>query len=230
MNAPTHRAAFIVGSCRPPATSTSEMLARELGARLGVLDVACSYHPVARIFRPGPTFDAFWDRLAHVDLLGLATPVYMDALPYPVMALLEALAPRLAERARPRALVAVANCGFPEADHTRVALSQARCFARQTGLAWRGGLGLGAGEMLHGRPLQTLGGMSERIRESLDLAAGALAAGEPVPEAAVELMARPLLAPPLYRWAGAAGWFVEAARNHALTKLWARPFASAEER
>ena len=89
--------------------------------------------------------------------------------------------------------VAVVNCGFPELEHTRTALDICRAFARQAGLAWTGGLGLGGGEAIGGRPLEELGGMTRHVRRGLDLAAAALLAGRPIPEEALALLSRPMI-------------------------------------
>ena len=66
--------------------------------------------------------------------------------------------------------------------------------------------------------------MAHNVVAALDLAATALAAGEPVPTEAVALMARPFIPASAYMLMGDAGWLMEARRNRALTRLAARPF------
>jgi hypothetical protein len=125
---------------------------------------------------------------------------------------------------RPQRLAAIVNSGFPEARQSDVALAICRLFARQAGFEWAGGLALGAGEALGGRPLAQLGGMVRHVTRALDLAAAALAAGQAIPREAVELMARPLFPRWLYLLAGQFGWRKEA-RKHGTTKqLRARPY------
>lgn len=224
MKACTKHAVILVGTTRPRGESTSEMLGRELGTRLEQLDVTTSTAWITRLFQGGPRFQEFVQELGRADLLVLSTPIYMDALPYPVAALFEALSDGLEPRTRRLRCAAIANCGFPEAEHTAIGLGICRIFARKTGLEWLGGLGLGAGAALHAQALDDRPAMTHHVREAFDLAAAALTHGEPIPEAAVELMSHPIMAPPVYRWAGAAGWVMQGLQHGALTKLWARPF------
>ena len=66
--------------------------------------------------------------------------------------------------------------------------------------------------------------MVHNVMDALDLAAIALAAGEPVPAKAAALMARPILPLQAYKLIGDLGWLMQARHNHALTRLRARPF------
>ena len=129
-------------------------------------------------------------------------------------------------RARTQAFAALANCGFPEAAHNRTALAICGTFARQAGFTWAGGLALGAGQgIVNGVPLEELGGRGDALRESLDLAAEALALGGDVPPGAVALMGRTHVPPFLYRWLGGASWRRQAREHGVGDDLKARPYA-----
>ena len=91
-------------------------------------------------------------------------------------------------------------------------------------MRWAGGLALGEGGAINGQPLAKAGGMVHNVVAALDLAAAALAAGEPVPTEAVALMARPFIPASAYMLMGDLGWLMQARRNRALTRLAARPF------
>lgn len=220
------RATLLVGSPRPRATSTSEALGRYLLGRLARAGVATDVLFVGAL--RGPRVEGVVaPAVAASDLVVLAAPVYFDALPAPVTAALERLA---AARARwagrePPLLLALVNCGFPGAVHTHTALEVCRAFADAAGLGWAGGLGLGAGEVLHGKPLERAGRTAARVRRALDLAAGALLAGRPVPEEAVALTATPLVPARIYTFMGNVGWLRDALRNGAARRLWDRPYA-----
>jgi len=56
-----------------------------------------------------------------------------------------------------KSIVAIANSGFPEAEHSQTALEVCRLFARQVGFDWAGGLAMGGGGMVSGQPLAELG-------------------------------------------------------------------------
>ena len=96
--------------------------------------------------------------------------------------------------ARPQGLFALANNGFPEAHQNNLALSILRRFAARSGMAWLGGMALGAGEgMIGGHPLEaksTDGIPLFRVSQALDAAGAALARGEALPAEAWQGMAR----------------------------------------
>jgi hypothetical protein len=181
-------------------------------------------HRVSQCQRPERERSLF-EALDAVDLFVLSTPLYVDSLPYLVTRCFE----RMAEhRARVRSgtsprLFAIVNCGFPELEHTRTALDICRVFARDAGFEWAGGLGLGEGESLGGRTLESLGGRVRHVRRGLDLAADALAGGRPVPEEAQALLARPMIPARLYTLLGNLGWLRAARRQGALRRLGDRP-------
>lgn len=226
-------AVLLVGSARPRGASNSEMLGSYLLKRLesgGMTTTMLHVHHV----REARTASVLLPALDAADLFILASPVYVDSLPHLVTRCMEEIAAHRnvasaqvdAPGTRTR-FVAILNCGFPESIHTEVPLAICRCFARGAGLAWAGGLGLGGGEALGARPLESLGAMTRNVRRSLDLAAAALLAGRDVPNAAAELMARPLVPTPIYTFLGDLGWLRRARRNGVLRRLRARPYAPA---
>ena len=217
------RAVLLVGSAKPAGASTSEALGRYVFARLAERGVATTVLFVGRSpasHREQPLLAA----LADANLFVLATPLYVDSLPYLVTRTLEYVARSSSVRRAPCAFAAVINCGFPEAGQCRTALDIARAFAGRAGLAWAGGLALGEGGAIDGSPLEQLGGLTRRVRAALDLAAAALAEGHPVPPAAIEQLARRMMPARFYTLMGNIGWRRRAARNHVRSPLDARPF------
>jgi NAD(P)H-dependent FMN reductase len=95
---------LLVGSAKPAGTSTSEALGRYLFARLAERRVATTVLFVGR----SPASHAerrLVAALADANLFVLATPVYVDSLPYPVTRTLEYVSqslPRGAHLARLR--------------------------------------------------------------------------------------------------------------------------------
>jgi hypothetical protein len=107
----------------------------------------------------------------------------------------------------PIRFAAIANCGFPGANHNDTAIAICSEFARQTGFTWMGGLALGAGEgIVHGTPLNELDGRAIPLKAALDLAAEALANGNSIPQSARDLLARPIIPNWMYTLQGQFGW------------------------
>ncbi|HME01041.1 MAG TPA: NAD(P)H-dependent oxidoreductase [Terriglobia bacterium] len=174
------------------------------------------------------------------DLIVLAFPLYVDALPFLVTKALDLIATRRRglPHLLPQRLVAVVNNGFPEAYQNAVALAICHQFAIRSGISWAGGLALGGGESISsGRPLtdpHRSGPPITHVIRALDMTAAALAEGHSVPGSAVTMMARnPMPVVPFAVWRtmfvkfGASGFEQMAAENGvSKEQLLARPYAA----
>lgn len=163
--------------------------------------------------------DAAW-----AGLCLLATPVYVDGLPAPVVRALEFLSDAPPVFAQGTRFAAVAVCGFPETEHTALCLDMCRLFARRAGVEFAGGLGVGGSGAFSNKPLEDQGALTLRLRQGLDQAALALARGEPVPQSAVSLAAGPHVNRRLYLFMGSIGMLARARKRRALGKLGQTPF------
>jgi hypothetical protein len=224
-------ALLLVGSGKPAGGSTSEALGSYLAQRLQERGIATTTMHVARVLRTEERTAALLAAVDAVDVLILAFPLYVDSLPYLATQALERIAAhRTGSRGTAEAVatrptfLAIANCGFPEAAHNATALAICEQFADAAGFVWAGGLALGEGGAISGRPLEEVSGMARNVVSALDMVAGALAAGRPAPEEAIALMARPFIPATAYMLMGDLGWLMQARQNRALTRLGARPF------
>src|SRR6202521_6425403 len=155
------RAVLLVGSAKPAGTSTSEALGRYLFGRLAERGVVTTVLFVGR--SPGSLAERrLAAALADANLFVLATPLYVDSLPFLVTRALEYVARSTSVRRAPCTFAALINCGFPEAEQCRTGLDIAKAFSVRAGLDWAGGLALGEGGAIDGTPLEELGGFSRR--------------------------------------------------------------------
>lgn len=221
------RAMLLVGSSKPRGTSTSEALGLELMERLALRGIeGQTRHVHKHAHEPHGIRELLAD-LDSCDLLVIATPLYIDALPYLLLQVLEAIVVHRQRQLRPRPLAVslLVNCGFPEARHTAVATAITALFARDAGASWAGALQLGEGGAVAGRPLDALGNMARHLTWAFDEAARALAEGEAIPESASRRFRQPLMPQRIYTAAADLGWLWSAAHEGALTSLWERPDA-----
>jgi hypothetical protein len=220
------RALYLLGSGKPHGQSTSEALARYLHARLEAPGVeATAFEAIdAKKTLHADGEQRLLAAVDRTDLLVLATPLYIDSLPYPVIHALEAIAKHRWRGAAPCRLVAIVNSGFPEASQSELALRMCAVFAREAGLDWAGGLALGGGEAVHGQTLEKAGGAAAKARKAIELAAAALRENREIPERAVALMASPFIPTFLYRWLGSWGWRRRARSLGTATPLDDKPF------
>jgi multimeric flavodoxin WrbA len=212
------RALLLVGS---PKTrkSTSDSLGGYLYERLSGHSIQTETIYLHTVLRSPAKMQALLDAVDAADLVTLTFPLYVDSLPAPVIQALERIAAHRQERnlSHRQLFTAIANNGFPEADHNATALAICATFARQAGFEWAGSLALGGGAMVNGVPLAEGGGKTMGIRKSLELAAEALAQGQAIPQAAQDMMAKPVIPPWAYRMMGDLGW-IWAARGYGVLR------------
>lgn len=140
------------------------------------------------------------------DLVMLSFPTYFDSVPAEVVRTMNLLVQHGVVDTERTSFMAIANCGFIEAKQNLTALETCRLFARDAGLKWKGGLALGGGPMIDGRPLGEVGNLARNARRALEQAAEALNNGNAVPDEAIDLMARQSLPRALYIAFSNRGW------------------------
>jgi len=226
VNASLGQALLLIGSAKKLHTSTSESLGMYLLDRLSERGFGTESLFLHQCFRTGEANDALHAAIERADLIVFAFPMYIDCLPYHVIKTFEQIAERRNTAGAPKRqrFLAISNCGFPEAHQMDTVMAICRQFARETDLEWAGGLALGGGESLGGKPLAEIGGMARHVVKALDLTAGALAMGNAAPDEAIALMAKPLVPPWLFRLVGGIGWRLRARELGARKRLHDRPF------
>ena len=221
------RALLLVGS---PKTrkSTSNSLGTYLFEQLNSQTIQTESVYLHTVLHNPQKMQALLDALDAADLVTLAFPLYVDTLPAPVIEAMEKITSHRKgnNRTRRQLFTAIANCGFPEAFQNNTALANCETFARQAGFVWAGGLALGAGHMIDGVPLTDGGGMTIMMRQSLDLAAKALAQGQAIPQTARDILAKPVIPHWLYRLSGWRRWHLQAKANGAKKLLKRQPYLS----
>ncbi len=218
-------ALLLIGSPKPGASS-SESLGAYLLEELEKRGVTTQTLKVAKAVRTEEATEGLHAAVAAADLVVLSFPLYIDSLPAPAIRALELIAARRAgDAGRRPAFVAICQSGFPEVDHSEVALEICRHFSESAGFEWVGGLILPAGGMVGGRPLREIQGRMRSAVRALDLTAEELAAGRPVPDEAVKLMAKPAFPAFGYRFMANWGWRSQIKKHGEGASLDARPFA-----
>lgn len=216
------RALLLVGSPRT-RRSTSQALGGYLYEQLQARSIQVRTIYPHTVLRSTAKSQALLDAVEDADLVTLAFPLYVDSLPAPVIDMLERIAThRQGRHGRPQLFTAIANCGFPEVAHNATALAICETFAKQAGFGWAGSLALGGGGALDGAPLT--GRRTAPLREALELAAAALAEGQPIPAAAQAHFDEWRISPLAYRTMGNMGWYLRARPYGAWRSLKQRPY------
>ncbi len=220
-------AILLIGSAKPPGQSTSESFGSYLCDQLESYGWKTQTEYAASAFDTMRDTTAFLRNIDEADLLILASPVYVDALPYPVTLAMEQIYNH--RRAFDASAIvathfaAIINSGKPEAQHTDVAMEICQQFAIQAKFDWSGGLRYGGGGRIDGRDVQVLGPRASYLTEALDMAADALAVGSFIPEEADRLMSRSVSPVRVYRIITRLKWRYTAWRQGALGRMTDRP-------
>lgn len=215
---------ILIGSAKPPGTSSSESLGHALLSRLEKCGWKTHTFHVASIAQiRNPKVGGLISALQSSSLWVLSTPIYIDCLPALVIHTLQLMASKLKVQSSKPALFPIVQCGFPETTHTRLGIEILFEYAKQTELPWAGHWAMGCGGFLGGQNLDEHKRF-HGLTKLMDQAAHALQKGESIPHSVTEELNQPIMNPMLYRWMGQMGWIVESIRNHSMTRLWDRPF------
>jgi hypothetical protein len=222
------RAALLVGSPRGPS-STSNSLGDFLVEELQQNGVTTEKAFICQCLGSDENRATLLRLVDESNLIVLAFPLYVDSLPSQVIETLELIAEheKAKQEVGKKSFVAIVNSGFPEAKHNDTALAVCRLFAKQAGFNWAGGLAMGGGGMITGLPLAEMGGQVRNQKKALEIAADALARGEPIPEHAVVLMSKLGFPRLLYLWMGNRGWKQEAKKHISIEKMYNQPYREA---
>jgi hypothetical protein len=208
--------------------SASNTLGTFLTEKLGekFIQAQLQYLTLAR--NSGESFERLMVAMGEADVLVLVFPLYADQLPSGVVETLERYSAFREGHRLPKdqSLMALVNCGFPEAAQNDAALSVVKRFAELHHLQWLGGLSLGGGGIVDSeKPLQSQGGKVRRIMHVLEMAATAISKGLMLPEEAKRDIRRQVLPSWLYRLVGNWG-FRKAAKEFGISRqqVCAKPF------
>ena len=216
------RVLLLVGSPKAPGKSVSEALGAYVVEKMEASGWSSETIFIRTTLQSDNGRTTLLESVENTDLIIFSFPLYVDSLPAPVIKAMELIAERHPkENTR---FAAIANCGFPEAQHNNVAIAICRRVAKAAGMEWAGGLALGMGGALSGRLLTDQGRMVRNIVKSLDLTVNALVSDESIPDEAIRLMAKPLIPGWMYTMIGNLSWRKQAKRYGARKELRNRPY------
>ncbi|NIU85677.1 MAG: hypothetical protein GWN31_18035, partial [Candidatus Thorarchaeota archaeon] len=169
-------------------------------------------------------WNALSESIKNADTIILTFPLYWDSLPSHLTKALERLYHGMKDNDNSPNFYVIVHNGFPEPWHNEVAIRICNCFSEKMGYRWQGALNIGGGAAIAGRPLEETGGMTLKLRETLDMAAKAMDKGEPIPDEVRNRLAKPLYPPWFSTVLGGFGWRKMAKQKGAKTSLKSKPY------
>jgi hypothetical protein len=227
----TRQALLLIGSPKGK-NSTSYAIGRGLLDRLEAGGMKTETLTAAEALRSTEALHRMHLAMDAADFIVISFPLYVDALPAPLVQILELVAerrkggPGVAPAAGPRdqRLLAIVQCGFPETHQNQPAVDILRKFARETSFHWAGALAMGMGGAVGGKDLDKAGGMVRNVVKALDLAATSLLRNGNIPLEAQEIMGQPLMPKWLYLVMGNYGWRRRLKKYGVKKQAYARPY------
>ena len=214
---------LLVGSPRGE-TSTSASLGAYLLKLLEESGFDTAKGFIHRLVNRNEKIEELLSMVNNADLIILSFPLYVDSLPAPVIKAMELIRDSRNEKQRKNQnFIAISNSGFPEASQIEIALEICKNFAEEVNFNWRGGLALGGGGAVNGRPLEERGGMLRNVIKGLEITAEYLSRGEDIPNEAIELVSKSLIPSGMYKMMGNLGWRIQSRRYGALKRMKDQP-------
>ena len=132
MNSEGNRVLLLVGSPKAPGKSVSEALGSYVIEKMEARGWSSESIFIRASLQSDEGRAALLEGVKASDLIILSFPLYVDSLSAPVIRAMELIAARRSKKnAR---FTAIANSGFPEAQHNKVAMSICQRFAHASGL------------------------------------------------------------------------------------------------
>ncbi len=216
---------LLVGSPRGQK-STSYSLGYYLLSRLAEKEFQTEILYPHRMVNSEKGVAALFQSVEIADIIILASPLYVDSAPAPVIRTMELIHSHriAAQRNTPARSLVLSNCGFPEPMHNAVVSTIYRRFASESGFQWAGCLTVGGGGSLDGKPLEHTGSRVKILVEALDLTAASLAKGGIIPPQADALLSKPFMPVWLYTLVGNMMFKWEARKNKVRNQMKNTPY------
>ena len=212
------RVILLVGSPKGLEGSNSARLGRIVTDGLEAAGWQCAPFHLHKLATDDDAAAEACRALDAANLVVLATPLYVDGLPAPVIHALHRLVSHRAEAAPtsvPRFL-SIINCGFVEPWQNETAQNMLQQFCDRARLEWVGGLSLGAS----GHP-------NRSVRRAFTLIIEALRDEVLIPEEVYKLTKYRVMPARLYVLGGNVMWRRLAKKNGVADQLRAQPYARA---
>ena len=235
----TQNALLLIGSPKIKKSSTSGALGEYLIEILNSKGWNTEVITLKGSLRKEKTQIELCSAVDRSDLIILAFPLYIDALPFLATKALEVIAEhkKTLQFNKPQRIFTLVNSGFPEPHQNVLALAICRFFADQCGFFWAGALALGAGQaIIDGEELTATkrsGPPNQHIIESLNKAGVELTKGSVIsPDIQNQFSKSPIPLMPFWIWRwmfkkfGGKMWEGQALKNNIKKEeMYAKPYA-----
>lgn len=200
------------------------------GATRNILDIIKSmiqgdmeeFSAIDYLYKSDAVCENAIDQILSADVLLIASPLYVDALPMPLITFLQSIEKKA--KVKKHSIIKVygiIHCGFFDAIQNKVALEILQHFCVKSEFKWQYGLGIGAGVLIDSKKDLTKGPMIN-IHEALQALSKAMMSDSI--EKSEDVFVQPSIPRFAYLIGGNIGWKMQAKSFSTKRKLRFKPF------
>ena len=211
---------LIVGSPklkRSNSYSIAEYLKNELLEQGWNIEIHFSH----QAFTNENTMNTLLKKTEQNTIIGIIFPLYVDAIPGPLIQTLEILTQQKHIR-NDQKIFTIVNSGFPEPHQSQLAVDMIEQFTKEYNATFIGGLTIGAGGIISGMPIEQIKHRSKRLIKALNLTIQSLNQTHTISEEAKKLLSKPVFSKTLYNTFANIGW-KQQAKKYGVTNLYQTP-------
>ena len=145
------------------------------------------------------------NKIEHSDIIGIIFPLYVDSIPGPLIQVLEKLGEQKTKRTDQK-IFTIVNSGFPEPHQSQLAVDMIKDFSKEYQANFIGGLTIGAGGVIGGKPIEQIKHRSKRLITALDLAIESLGQTKTLSKKAEKILLKPIFPKILYNIFANMSW------------------------
>ncbi len=217
---------MVNGSPRNRISASASLLARvEKKVNRDLFDIDSV--SITAALRDPDKLNGILEQAVYADIIVIAFPLYIDSLPSITLRFLKRFQEYKEKKdyKNNQILFTIINCGFPEAEHNRIALEIMYNFTGETGLKWGLGLGIGMGSMAGGEKIPEKSRILKPVENELNLMANRINNCERERTRAETRFVLPSFPKFLYLFAATAQWKILGKKNGVKRLLKQRPYA-----
>jgi NAD(P)H-dependent FMN reductase len=155
------------------------------------------------------------------DIIGIIFPLYVDSIPGPLIQVLETMSEHMTKKTDQK-IFTIVNSGFPEPHQSQLAVDMIENFSKECQDTFIGGLTIGAGGVIGGKPIEQIKHRSKRLMTALHLTIQDLVETQTISERAVQILSKPIFPKILYNIFANISW-AKRSKKYGSPDLYQRP-------
>jgi len=174
---------YIINGSPKRSKSTTEAIGQYIRKKLEEENESVTSYTTSDCLKNTADFENLYD--AHKIIF--ICPLYIDSIPFEMVELMETMYKLKDKFNEETEFMFIVNSGFPEKEHSELALRMARNFSKKMKFKLLGALSLGGGGAIAGKELETIKKASKNVMKTIDIIAKEISKDALISQKAIEL-------------------------------------------